>query len=278
MISSEPAGYRTPLISDIELRGFLMQITWSITDTDVANIKAFIDKHADNSFVRYRIKRNVTNRPTSIDRSGFWYCVVACLLTTQQRSGPKSQVTRFLNSDPFPLSLDLCRSCENVTNLAQKVLTDHGGIRFAPKIAAQLKENLEWLEDQWWPKVDTVLCKLISANDPKAEREAAHFIDYEFYGFGPKQSRNLLQMLGLTRYEIPLDSRVAKWLNKFGFPIRLSAGSLADEGVYEFLSDGIQELCRRCDILPCVLDGAVFASFDDKGDGDSWGKLNQIIW
>ena len=27
-------------------------------------------------------------------------------------------------------------------------------------------------------------------------------------GFGPKQARNLLQGLGLTRYEIPIDSRI----------------------------------------------------------------------
>jgi hypothetical protein len=185
---------------------------------------------------------------------------------------------RFIDSDPFALSLAICRECGNVTDLVQKALSTHGGIRFVPKIAGQAEANLEWLEDQWWPQVDEVLNRLIVADDPMVEREAARFIDHNFEGFGPKQARNLLQMLGLTRYEIPLDSRIAKWFNKFGFPIRLSTGALADEGVYEFLSDGIQELCRRSGVYPCVLDGAVFVSFDGDASSTAWDSLNQILW
>ena len=66
----------------------------------------------------------------------------------------------------------------------------------------------------------------------------------------------------MTRYEIPIDSRITKCLNRFGFPLRLSAGSLADEDYYTFISDGIQTLCREAEILPCVLDAAIFVSFD----------------
>jgi hypothetical protein len=46
------------------------------------------------------------------------------------------------------------------------------------------------------------------------ERIVARVLDEQLRGIGPKQSRNLLQELGLTRYEIPLDSRVAGWLNE----------------------------------------------------------------
>ena len=52
----------------------------------------------------------------------------------------------------------------------------------------------------------------------KSERHAAEFIDKQLKGFGPKQSRNLLQWLGPSRYEIPLDSRITKWLNDFWIP------------------------------------------------------------
>src|SRR3712207_8726784 len=38
-------------------------------------------------------------------------------------------------------------------------------------------------------------------------------IDDSLKGFGPKQSRNLLQGLGLTRYEIPIDIRITRWFN-----------------------------------------------------------------
>ena len=43
----------------------------------------------------------------------------------------------------------------------------------------------------------------------RRERETARWIASRLVGFGPKQSRNLLQSLGLGRYEIPLDSRFA---------------------------------------------------------------------
>ncbi len=85
-------------------------------------------------------------------------------------------------------------------------------------------------------------------------------------GFGPKQSRNLLQGLGLSRYEIPLDSRIAKWLNKYGFPMMLSAAALGDRNYYGLISDGFQQLAQCCEIMPCVLDAAIFSSID----GDGW--------
>src|SRR6266508_4604079 len=130
-----------------------MDLAWNITDDDVAKLKAFVTEYADNSFVKHRITRNLTNRPTSIDRDHFWHCHIGCLLTTQQRSGPKSHVMRFIDSEPFPLSLTICRECSNVDELVLKTLTDYGGIRFPPKIAKQVAHNLKWLEDRRWSKV-----------------------------------------------------------------------------------------------------------------------------
>jgi len=106
-----------------------------------------------------------------------------------------------------------------------------------------------------------------------AERQAVDFVDDHFYGFGPKQSRNLLQSLGLTRYEIPIDSRIIKWLNEFGFPLRLSSPALADRPYHCFVMEGFQEICRACEVMPCVLDAAIFASFDKEG----WTE-EKIIW
>jgi thermostable 8-oxoguanine DNA glycosylase len=94
------------------------------------------------------------------------------------------------------------------------------------------------------------------------EIEVADFIDERFKGFGPKQARNFLQALGLTRYEIPIDSRMTKWLNKNGFPVKLSATALADKNYYRFVSDGIQALCEKAEVLPYLLDAAVFTLSD----------------
>ena len=103
------------------------------------------------------------------------------------------------------------------------------------------------------------------------EKNVADYID-TYQGFGPKQSRNFLQALGLTRFEIPIDSRVTEWLNRFGFPVRLSAAALADPHYYEFVSDGIQALCAKCGVFPCILDAAIFAL----KDGDAWTEANIV--
>ena len=96
----------------------------------------------------------------------------------------------------------------------------------------------------------------------KREREAAEYLAETFSGLGPKQSRNLLQYLGLTRYEIPIDSRVVKWLNNNGFPVRLNAAGLTDTAYYEFVLDAVQALCKAARVYPCIFDAAVFSSFD----------------
>ncbi len=91
-------------------------------------------------------------------------------------------------------------------------------------------------------------------------------MDNNLSGFGPKKARNLLQELGLTIYEIPIDSRITKWLNKFGFPFKLSSTALSDRNYYNMILDGFQRVCEETGIYPCVLDAAIFASFDQ----ESW--------
>ena len=95
------------------------------------------------------------------------------------------------------------------------------------------------------------------------EREIADEIDDMLIGFGPKQSRNLLQALGLTKYEIPIDSRITTWLNDFGFPIKLSATGLQDKAYYHFVSDGFQILCKHAKVYPCVLAATIFSYYDN---------------
>ena len=65
---------------------------------------------------------------------------------------------------------------------------------------------------------------------------------------------------------------MTKWLNDFGFPLKLSATALADSNYYEFVLDAIQQLCREADVVPCVLDAAIFSSFD----GEGWAEMKNI--
>ncbi|MGH7813577.1 MAG: hypothetical protein ACREQI_06195 [Candidatus Binataceae bacterium] len=138
-------------------------------------------------------------------------------------------------------------------------------------MAKQAAENIGRLEVDDWSRVKEQFEKLLKQRrrepqngDSRGERQAAALID-DFRGFGPKQSRNLWQWLGLTRYEIPLDSRVTRWLNENHiFPFALSAQALNDENYYAFVMDGIQKVCDAAQVLPCVFDAAVFS------DGENW--------
>jgi thermostable 8-oxoguanine DNA glycosylase len=106
----------------------------------------------------------------------------------------------------------------------------------------------------------------------KTERKSVEIIIDNLKGFGPKQSRNLLQSLGLTKFEIPIDSRITKWLTAFGFPMKLSATALSDKNYYNFVLDGFQKICEACDIFPCVMDAAIFSSFDEEWPED------KLVW
>ena len=68
--------------------------------------------------------------------------------------------------------------------------------------------------------------------------------------------------MGLSKYEIPLDSRMVKVLKVLEFPVPLSATALADESYYCFIEDGIQQLMKAIGVHPCVFDACAFASFE----------------
>ena len=81
-----------------------------------------------------------------------------------------------------------------------------------------------------------------------------------FKGFGAIEARIFLQYLGLTKYEIPIDSVVSDWLNNFGFPVKLSTTALQDRNYYHFVSDGIQLLCKKANVYPCVIEAAIHSN------------------
>jgi len=249
-----------------------MKITWQIGERDVKKVKIFFDRHKDNPFVKHRINRNIKGSAPKATKNIFWEAMISCLLTTQQRSGPDSAVTRFICTNPFPLNFPLCSSQSNLEEFVSDIITKFGGIRRANKIAEAVSGNLDWLENGGWHRIFRMADSLEDNETIELERESAEYIDYHLKGFGPKQARNLLQSLGLTRYEIPVDSRIIKWLNDFGFPVKLSSAGLTDKNYYNFIMDGLQQLCERSGIYPCVIDAAIFSSFDVEWPED------RLIW
>lgn len=249
-----------------------MNLSWQIEEEDIRGIKTFYEAHKDNPFVLNRVRRNIEGKLPKFTEDLFWEAMASCLLTTQQRSGPNSAVTRFICTKPFPLNYPKCKQSAGLGAMVRDSITDFGGLRRANKIGDELEHNLGWLKKGGWEIIKKIEAELTGSPSKDIERKSAEIIDDNLKGFGPKQSRNLLQSLGLTRHEIPIDSRITRWLNNRGFPVRLSATALADRNYYNFVMDGTQRLCKAAKVYPCVLDAAIFASFDD-----TWSE-DQLIW
>ncbi len=248
-----------------------MHFNWSVPDSDVLRLNDFVKLH-HNPFVARRISRNVNRQDVRVDKDAILRQMIMCLLTTQQRSGPNSSVAIFLRKIPFPLTESAISGQQDIETFVRQTLKGNGLNRFIDKIPKSFLYNFGILQTTGWTLLDALLVELNEDASIETERKMADHLHDTFSGFGPKQSRNFLQALGLTKYEIPIDSRITTWLNNFGFPITLSSSALQDRGYYHLVSDGIQALCSRAEIYPCVLDAAIFASFD-KGQ---WTEENAI--
>jgi hypothetical protein len=250
-----------------------MKISFDISSEDAQRVRDFFATQSASEFVRRRQRRNVDGEHEPVDRDGFWKAMADCLLTTQQRSGPDSSVARLIRSEPYPLALAACRAATSPAEYVTAALTKFGGIRRTNLIGGELERNLRWLDAEGgWPIIEAAVGTLEQKHTPGAERPAAETLAKHLFGLGPKQSRNVLQVLGLTQYEVPIDSRVTKWLNDFGFPLKLSVTALGDPAYYGLVSDGFQALCAAAGIMPCMMDAAIFASFDR-----AWGE-GEVIW
>ena len=248
------------------------RLVWEIDEKQIELVKDFYTKYKDNYFVKNREKRNVEKQNLNLTKEFLWQNIIVCLLTSQQKSGPKSRVSLFCAIKP--LNLNFC--LDNLNNLeleAQIVLQKFGGLRRSTIIAEHLKENLKNLINNDWKILQIINDENIGLNEKQKEKFLAEIVQQEIKGFGPKQSRNFLQILGLTKYEIPIDSRISDWLNNFNFPVKLTSAGLSDPYYYQFISEGIQELCEKAKIYPCLLDAAIFSSYDK----DEWTEQNLVF-
>lgn len=245
-----------------------MEILINFTDSDVQKVHDVLRSTEGNLHVEKRFQRNVKRIGLEITREIVWKNHIACLLTSQQRSNIDSPIHKFQHSEPYLLPLSVAMEEKNLFGYAENVLKNFGGIRFSNKIAKQVNKNVIYFKNPTeWDKIVSLLSPFVE--NPKTqieERNCAQEIAKKFAGFGPKQSRNLLQGLGLTKYEIPIDSRMCKWLKKLGKSDHLgllSTKALSDNEYYCALLDSIQILCNRAGVLPCIFDAAVFISKED---------------
>lgn len=238
-----------------------MDFEWVIKHGHEKPYKEFVERHRDHNIVKRRIARNLQHIDVAISKGRFWRTLVGCLLTTQQRSGAGSRVSSFLATDDNMFGLDYCSRAKNLPKTVKETLSKYG-LRRTERIAEEIDGAVNWLKEHGWPAVKSQLDSISSYTSAKKERAVACFLQEHFKGLGPKQSRNLIQWMGLSKYEIPLDSRTVKVLRDLKFPVPLSAAALSDEDYYCFIEDGIQQLMAKIDVYPCVFDACAFASLE----------------
>jgi hypothetical protein len=190
----------------------------------------------------------------------FWKWLGLSLLSSQQRYRKGSPIEQLENGAEFPLPLT------EFASLDEGQISDRlRHFRFRQRIALQLIANHHWLFCKGgWDSLQPTLSELLLQRNSEPnrahkalERKTANMLALHLEGVGPKQARNLLQSLGLTRYEIPLDSRVVGWLqSRLGWNISIE--SLTRPDYYEELLDRVQASCEAAGVLPTLFDAAVF--------------------
>jgi hypothetical protein len=225
-------------------------------------IRATVENAPADPLERRKWNVKGTLRATTSDE--FWKWLVLSVLSSQQRYRLDSPTYKLENDEiEFPLPLSGMGTL-NESDIAARLRSL--GFRFHQRISKELVANYNWLfrDERGWDRLEPVLTGLLdqrnSAPDYKhraLERKAASELDDMLAGVGPKQARNLLQSLGLTRYEIPLDGRVVGWLqDRLGWSIVIEALSRKD--YYEDLLDRVQASCEMAGVLPTLLDAAAF--------------------
>jgi hypothetical protein len=151
-----------------------------------------------------------------LEADGFVFALYAATVRPGQR-GVQVRCRLPLPFEPQPL-----QEQKRLKHFVQTTLRGFGGIGRSSRLVEKIDYNLAWLEDGGWQEVEKEIGRLRRNRTQRSEVRAADFIDDKLKGFGSKQSRNLLQRLGLTKYEIHIDSRITGWLHEFGFPVALS--------------------------------------------------------
>lgn len=252
-----------------------MAIQWNITPNEVDRVKLFVKENEFRNFVKKRKKENIELPPPSLNRNLIWEVQFDCILSTQQKSGPSSAVAKFMHEKPFPFEYSICSEQTNLKGYVTETFKKYSGIRFIDKISRWVELNYSWFNNGGWERFEETIDPLIEQRrrlpkieDQITERYACEAIRTFLMGIGPKQARNYLQLLGLTRYEIPIDIRFLHWLKEYQLPIDIEQKALSYPPTYNAVLDKIQELCIKAGLLPSLLDACVFARNDEEWPDD----------
>ena len=246
-----------------------MTFEWQFTQKDIKAVDRLLDKHKGSKVLLRRVKRNLAESKEEITKEQFWHSMTSMRLTTLRRSGPEDLVHKFSEMNPYPLAYETVSQQEDIAKFVANTLKKHKAYHFYDKVGVETAQNFYRLTEwQMWEGLLKLVNQLITLQDIGVERSISRYLSFALTGIGPKQARNTLQDLGLTRYEIPIDSRLLEWLrDETTFPNeKIISNKMSNPNYYESLLDEIQKLCKACNEYPCLVDAAIFSD----ADGDGW--------
>ncbi len=255
-----------------------MSLIARIGTRQVRICRDIIDRYKGHAWILDRVRANVerSSGPAlkEITIEEFWRWYVTAIATTLTRSAiPGNPIQQLIEqSDRYPalswssLQMVTERATEKIIYKSFRTAgqdADHGVIFGMTMKSRQLARGHKLLQNGGWEEIRPHLQKLQRRRQRATiERDIARRLLF-LSGVGPKQARNILQMLGLTRYEIPLDSRVSAFLRtNLKFPVHVSAAKLGNELFYCAVLDWVQALCKRAEVYPTVFDICAFIHGD----------------
>lgn len=232
------------------------------TNTVLNRYKKLIDEYKGAPRVQKRNQHNVMRKNIHITEDSFWEALVIAILSTQSRN------TEEFGKGRAELEIDNYEKMKNCKDIANRVRRLKG-IRYTNKKPESIARSMGILQERW-EEIKKHLETLRYDPSLEKEREVADYLREMFKGnqIGLKQSRNIVQMLGLSQYVIPLDSRVMKVLEANGGikkpkqkkPLQSRAG-------YCDIEDQVNELCEQLNgqcgdfiVKPCNFDICAFIS------------------
>lgn len=229
-----------------------MKFVWDVSKSDIDKVTDFVKKHR-NPDIDNLLSRNINHVNVAIDKDSLLKTMLICLLSADTNSNPQHTIDAVLSKKPFLLSYKYVFSVQNIETLFQKAFEASGITKYLNKVPAYFSRNFYFLEGTDWELEQEINNSIKHELTNLEERELADKVDQGFKGFGSKEARKFLLLLGITRYEIPIDHQLTKWLVDFEFPVKFSRTALQDKSFYHFVLDGIRILCDKAGIYPCVL-------------------------
>lgn len=206
-----------------------------------------------------RLTKNVRRHFEKPTPQIIWRELVCAILSSQQKSGKGSSIEKLRQREETTLHWAQKQGDKLEARLAK--LYQKFGIHFSKNKAKFIAASWLRLDTAGgWPVLNAVI-EMLATTTPNLEKErtAADVVQALFPGVGPKQARNFLQMLGITQWVVPIDSRMRAVLKDLGFPDL--PVQLQQPKVYQMSEDLIQEICRELpdlNILPCEFDALAF--------------------